>query len=277
MADQSRPKPKSSENRGKRPRKPKSVKSQTTDAAKVIVGFPVWLRVSRLVSVSFSVTGSLAHILSNSQGAKASEVSKLDANAPECLICFMSVEHYTVTPCMHSHGICGTCALRMRLFLKREKKEEKKGEVELKEEAKIWECPFCKVSCLFLCSAFALWCSLCFVTQYTLNTRKCTQKHAGALGSSRFLHKRHQKAGRLHHRQKIASIRRRHRRTLRQRRNDGILSEIAFDLLCCLRWQGQFKTVFSISQLDVWCLMIALMLRCLLLVDYGLVPKSTLC
>lgn len=72
-------------------------------------------------------------------------------NAPECLICYSPIEHYTVTACIHSHGICGTCSLRMRLFLKREKKEEKKDEKEgkdakeTKEEAKIWECPFCKV------------------------------------------------------------------------------------------------------------------------------------
>jgi hypothetical protein len=92
-------------------------------------------------------------------------------DAPECLLCCNPIAHFVLVSCSHTAMICATCAMRLRLFMNKEKKEEKKaitptptaatpapaanGESTpsvtpttpndvVKEKPK-WECPFCKV------------------------------------------------------------------------------------------------------------------------------------
>ena len=84
----------------------------------------------------------------------------------ECLICCSALDaEVIVTECPHSRQICGTCALRMRMFLKRPEKKEEKGGGSTGSGSSgrgsaganatdskgtgsapaYWECPFCKV------------------------------------------------------------------------------------------------------------------------------------
>ena len=42
---------------------------------------------------------------------------------PDCLICVSPILHHTIASCAHSLQICATCALRLKLFVKKKKKD----------------------------------------------------------------------------------------------------------------------------------------------------------
>ena len=42
---------------------------------------------------------------------------------PDCLICVSPILHHTIASCAHSLQICATCSLRLKLFVKKKKKE----------------------------------------------------------------------------------------------------------------------------------------------------------
>lgn len=61
------------------------------------------------------------------QGSHMSEASTTSSMSPhpDCLLCCFPIASYTISTCQHSAQICGTCILRVQLFVK---KKDKKAE-----------------------------------------------------------------------------------------------------------------------------------------------------
>lgn len=59
------------------------------------------------------------------QPANADDTDDDDESSfPECLLCCSPMSSFTISTCQHSAQICGTCILRVKLFIKPKKKKE---------------------------------------------------------------------------------------------------------------------------------------------------------